>query len=571
MWHRFRRCGPLLAGLFVTGCGDDVALPGSPDLALLADLSVPVVDLVGPPDLITPPDLVTLPDLVATCSDGLRNGIESDVDCGGICGKCKPGQGCGMSTDCDSGVCLNSICAAPSCSDKAQNQDETDVDCGGKTCPACGFGKKCGMATDCSSMICKLKVCSDISCTDQVKNGAESDIDCGGAQCPRCAAGQGCGGPADCTSGVCTGGICQTPSCSDGVWNGGETDMDCGGPDLCPPCGDGKGCVIGRDCASNVCGVRGLCVAPTCVDGVKNGSESDTDCGGNTCPKCGDGRGCGGARDCKSGVCTGGICQPPSCSDGVQNGGETDIDCGGPGMCPRCVDNRACQAGGDCVSQFCVQNRCTWDYHWPYDEGSGVTIHDIGPHKLDGTAAGMTDWVAGQVGNALHLVGLKQARTEIDGTKILNCPAVPELTLMAWINYEGPNWDDWQVLFAKSGVWELGIDDDHEKLCWWRGGTGNLLCTPFETAIYAKKWTFVAATVSGPNHRLRFYVNGVKVAEGPYALPDLECGTNIFLHGAWVVGSGSPEHFFGSFDNFRIALRELSPTEITSVYKMDAP
>ena len=35
------------------------------------------------------------------------------------------------------------------------------------------------------------------------------------------------------------------------------------------------------------------------------------------------------ASDCQSGVCTGGICQAPTCNDGVRNGSETDVDCGG--------------------------------------------------------------------------------------------------------------------------------------------------------------------------------------------------------------------------------------------------
>jgi hypothetical protein len=48
----------------------------------------------------------------------------------------------------------------------------------------------------------------------------------------------------------------------------------------------------------------------TCTDGIKNGSETGTDCGGGTCANC------------------------PTCSDGVTNQGETAMDCGGP--CAAC-------------------------------------------------------------------------------------------------------------------------------------------------------------------------------------------------------------------------------------------
>ncbi len=51
-----------------------------------------------------------------TCSDGLQNQDETDVDCGG--------------TQCGS-------CTSETCSDGLQNQDETGVDCGGATCPPC--------------------------------------------------------------------------------------------------------------------------------------------------------------------------------------------------------------------------------------------------------------------------------------------------------------------------------------------------------------------------------------------------------------------------------------------------
>jgi hypothetical protein len=87
------------------------------------------------------------------------------------------------------------------------------------------------------------------------------------------------------------------------------------------------------DCRSLIC-TGGACVAPSCSDGIVNGSESDVDCGGPDCPRCADGRGCAGDNDCVSRVCTGAACLPPSCADGFKNGDETGVDCGG--SCPPC-------------------------------------------------------------------------------------------------------------------------------------------------------------------------------------------------------------------------------------------
>ena len=144
-----------------------------------------------------------------TCTDGIKNGNETGIDCGGNCSPC------------------------PSCSDGIKNGNETGIDCGG-ACPKCP------------------------TCNDGIKNGNETGIDCGG-NCSPC------------------------PTCSDGIKNGNETGIDCGGS--CSPC-------------------------PTCSDGIKNGNETGVDCGG-TCVAC------------------------PTCNDGIKNGNETGIDCGG--ACPPCA------------------------------------------------------------------------------------------------------------------------------------------------------------------------------------------------------------------------------------------
>ncbi len=78
-----------------------------------------------------------------TCNDGIQNGDETGVDCGGSsCPAC-----------------------APTCSDGIQNGDETGVDCGGSSCPACAP-----------------------TCGDGIQNGDETGVDCGGS-CPPCSGG----------------------------------------------------------------------------------------------------------------------------------------------------------------------------------------------------------------------------------------------------------------------------------------------------------------------------------------------------------------------------------------------
>jgi len=123
-----------------------------------------------------------------TCDDGIQNGDETGIDCGGSCAAC---------ATCDDGIlngdetgvdCGGSCAACATCDDGILNGDETGIDCGG-SCAACA------------------------TCDDGILNGDETGVDCGGS-CAACA------------------------TCDDGILNGDETGIDCGGPD-CEPCQTG--------------------------------------------------------------------------------------------------------------------------------------------------------------------------------------------------------------------------------------------------------------------------------------------------------------------------------------------
>lgn len=102
------------------------------------------------------------------CDDGLENGYEQGVDCGGSCVPC------------------------PTCSDSVQNGDETGIDCGGScgACPTCADGMQNGDETgvDCGGSCAACPVAP--TCRDGVQNGDETGVDCGAAGCPLCVTGQ---------------------------------------------------------------------------------------------------------------------------------------------------------------------------------------------------------------------------------------------------------------------------------------------------------------------------------------------------------------------------------------------
>src|SRR5207244_3766966 len=117
--------------------------------------------------------------------------------------------------------------APPTCSDGIKNEGETDVDCGGIACAPCASGHACATAGDCTSGVCDGMMCAWPRCRDGVRNGSESDVDCGGG-CAPCEDRKSCGQPGDCQSGVCAVSLCVAATCADAVANGDETDLDCG-------------------------------------------------------------------------------------------------------------------------------------------------------------------------------------------------------------------------------------------------------------------------------------------------------------------------------------------------------
>ena len=281
----------------------------------------------------------------ATCDDGIQNGDETGVDCGGAdCAPCTcdgvevtvtvnfdnyPEEtsweiSSGNTTVFNGGTYPNepdgstssfSQCLADGCYTFTMSDSYGDGLC-------CSYGTGSYTVSDESDNIlasgasfggsestdfCVTSVGGpEPTCEDGEQNGDETGVDCGGADCPACA------------------------TCDDGIQNGTETGVDCGGScAACVTCDDGiqNGTETGVDCG-------GSCAAcATCDDGIQNGTETGVDCGGSctACVTCDDGI----QNGTETGVDCGGSCTAcATCDDGIQNGTETGVDCGGPDCSP---------------------------------------------------------------------------------------------------------------------------------------------------------------------------------------------------------------------------------------------
>jgi hypothetical protein len=145
--------------LIATGCSSGGGYVPRRDGGPGEDLAGPSRDLAGPHDFSMGGSDMPL---TSSCTDGIKNGSETDVDCGGgSCPPCLNGARCVQPSDCQSFVCQNGLCdPAASCTDGIKNGSETDVDCGGGSCPACPNGKHCTLSTDCQSLMCTNGLCS---------------------------------------------------------------------------------------------------------------------------------------------------------------------------------------------------------------------------------------------------------------------------------------------------------------------------------------------------------------------------------------------------------------------------
>jgi len=291
---------------------------------------------------------------------------ETDLDCGGLdCRGCELGFACVESGDCLDGECLDGYCQNPGCDNLAQDGTETDIDCGGD-CKPCTPGQICEVPRDCDSSICGDDLrCVGATCSDEVQNGDETARDCGGGMCDGCPPGSPCLVPTDCTSGVCDAETMRcVVFCSPGT---DECDLDltvecetnlltspdhCGGCNM--PCEFDNG-IAG--CAGGSCELQD-CVAPwvDCNSDPDDGCETDTSSSATSCGACGsECPDINGTPTCEDSAC--GI----SCDDGFE-----DCDEDAANGCERGVGNDVLHCGAcnnECPEDeghtaYCVDGEC---------------------------------------------------------------------------------------------------------------------------------------------------------------------------------------------------------------------
>jgi hypothetical protein len=82
--------------------------------------------------------------------------------CGAGCGLlCPLGRACLRNGDCSSGRCYGARCTLLTCTNGMRDGQESDTDCGG-LCTACGASRACRLNTDCASRTCTNGSCQAV-------------------------------------------------------------------------------------------------------------------------------------------------------------------------------------------------------------------------------------------------------------------------------------------------------------------------------------------------------------------------------------------------------------------------
>jgi hypothetical protein len=166
-----------------------------------------------------------------TCQNGVQDGTETGLDCGGACAPC-------------ANLCAAVVCAPLSACHTAGVCNPVTGLCSNPPAP---FGTACDDADACTQV-------------DTCQNGA-----CVGASAVTCSALDACHDVGACDPQT---GLCSNPPATDGTG-----------------CDDGDPCTTADTCLSGLCGgTAGGC--QSCVDGTQNQDETGIDCGGSVCGPC---------------------------------------------------------------------------------------------------------------------------------------------------------------------------------------------------------------------------------------------------------------------------------------------
>ena len=285
--------------------------------------------------------------------------------------------------------------APPSCSDGMQNSDETDVDCGGH-CGQCGPGKKCLIGANCSFGFCRAGRCGECNVAADCP-GAETECQHRYCSAGVCSVAQSLAGTVlanqiagDCKVRVCAaGGVIATNNdgsdlpddhnpCTNDFCMNSEVpshtmlplNSSCGGGNRCNATGQCVGCLDaatcpGADtvCQTRVCSAQGVCGFDFRAAGTQL-TDPAGDCKRQQCDGAGNAQTINDDNDlpaddnpCTLDQCSSGTPVHRPVDPGVVCG--SGLVCDGANRCVQCLSAATCPGPDtECRPKACSNGSC---------------------------------------------------------------------------------------------------------------------------------------------------------------------------------------------------------------------
>ena len=282
-----------------------------------------------------------------TCADGIKNSDETDIDCGGHCGKCSPTKSCLIGADCTFGVCRTN-----------------------HTCGDCNLASDCpGTETECVHRSCTAGVCGMSLSAAGTVLAQQTVGDCQSRQCAADGTVKMVADNSDihddrnpCTNDTCVGGIPMNANL--------PANSSCGGLNRCNTTGQCVGCLTETDCpgSDTVCQTRtctqGICGITFKAPGFALTDPTVGDCKGQQC----DGMGNSVAfnlntdlpvdgNPCTTDECSAGTPAHRPISSGTTCG--TGLVCDGANHCVACLSASTCPGSDtECQTRTCINGVC---------------------------------------------------------------------------------------------------------------------------------------------------------------------------------------------------------------------
>lgn len=315
----------------------------------------------------------------ATCSDGIKNSDETDIDCGGHCGKCGTGKVCALGADCTFGVCRTN-----------------------RLCGECNLSSDCpGTETECVHRSCTAGVCGMSLAATGTVVAQQTVGDCQSRQC----AADGTVKPVVDNSDIHDDrNPCTNDTCVNGVPMNAMLPINssCGGQNRCNAAGQCVGCLTGTDCpgSDTVCQTR-TCTAGVCgfsfkASGFGLADPTIGDCKGQQCDGIGNIQTVNNDTDlpvdgnpCTTDECSAGTAAHHPIASGTTCG--AGMVCDGANHCFSCLTASTCPGTDtECHTRTCINGTCGISNTAAGTVTVAQTVHDCKRLECDGNGGTFT-------------------------------------------------------------------------------------------------------------------------------------------------------------------------------------